>query len=595
VKSFQAISFASRFVTVGAATYLLLAFVAAAQAEHVASPKMLPRDTLLYAHVSSVPDLIAAFNETNFGRMINDPQIKPFMQGALETANNMLTQVKERTGMSIEELAKLPQGEISFALLPRDPNGTKTEGLDMAIIVDCGDSIIAARKVSDKVRGGFEDAGYRVRQEAIDGFAVSLYEYGNGNSPAFVLFERDNTMAVCSGMDVAKFLLARWTNGGDDCLAENGDFVAAMDRCRGVKDETPQVTFFADPISMARELSRGNPGAQIALAMLPALGLDGFLGVGGSLVLATEDFDSIFQIHVLLQSPRSGVLDLVAMDAGDDTPPPWMPADVASYLSVHWNFEDFFAKGTKLGDNFMGEGAMANRVNDRAIRTLGVDFQHDLMPYLTGRLLHLTWFERPVRLGVGANTMVAAQLTDAKAFAPTFDKILARFGNTIEKKTYSGVAYYQTAGQYGPDDIRPRPCFALLDDWVLVADRPSIMEHILVRRDGGSDRLASDLEYKLVASKIGRQPGGKTPGLLSFSRPEESWKYMYDLAKSDTTRDTLRNMGQNMAPLKALNQGLEKNPLPPWSAISRYIAPGGSMAVNDDSGIHYMQFSLKRK
>jgi len=78
-----------------------------AQAEHVASEKLLPKSTLLFAHVSSVPDTIAAFNETNLGRMFHDPQIRPFMNGVLDTANKMLSQVKDRTGMSIEDLAKL--------------------------------------------------------------------------------------------------------------------------------------------------------------------------------------------------------------------------------------------------------------------------------------------------------------------------------------------------------------------------------------------------------------------------------------------------------------------------------------------------------
>jgi hypothetical protein len=566
---------------------------AVARAEHVASEKLLPKNTLLFAHISSVPDALAAFKETNLGRMFHDPQIRPFMNGVLDTANKMLSQVKDRTGMSIEDLAKLPQGEVTFALLPRDP--MKTTGLEMVAILDCGDSIIAARKVSDKIRASLEAGGYRLRQETIDGFPVSIYQYGNDDTSGFVLFERDNTMVLSTSYDLARQLLARWNEGSDDCLAENGDFVAAMDRCRGLKDEIPQVTFFVDPISLIRETSRGNAGAQIMLAMLPAIGLDGFLGVGGSLVLATEDFDTIMQIHVLLQSPRSGVLDLIALDAGDDTPPAWMPADVASYMSIHWNFQDFFAKGTKLADSFGGEGTTANRVNDRATRMLGIDFQHDLLPQLTGRLLHVTWFERPVRLGVGANTMVAVQVNDPKAFAPTFDKIVSNFGGRIEKKTYAGLPYYRMAGERGPDDIMPRPCFAMLDDWILVADRPAIMEHILVRRDDGSDRLASELEYKLIASKIGRQPGGKTPGLLNFTRPEESWKYMYDLASSNKTRDSLRNMGQNNPALQALNQGLDQNPLPPWSAIAKYLAPSGAMMVNDDSGVHYMQFSLKRK
>jgi hypothetical protein len=107
--------------------------------------------------------------------------------------------------------------------------------------------------------------------------------------------------------------------------------------------------------------------------------------------------------------------------------------------------------------------------------------------------------------------------------------------------------------------------------------------------------LASALDFKLIASKIARQPGGERPAMMSFDRPETGWKYMYDLAQADRTKDRLRESAANNPFFKALNEGLTDNPLPPWSAMSRYLAPQGGMIVNDDSGVHYMQFSLRRK
>src|SRR5262249_27262800 len=119
--------------------------------------------------------------------------------------------------------------------------------------------------------------------------------------------------------------------------------------------------------------------------------------------------------------------------------------------------------------------------------------------------------------------------------------------------------------------------------------------HVIANRDDAMNNLASALEYRLIANKISRQPGGKQPSMLEFNRPEESWKYLYDLAVSEETRNTLRDSSERNPALRVLNQGLQNNPIPPWEAFSRYLAPGGAMMVNDESGFHYMQFSLRRK
>ena len=453
----------------------------------------------------------------------------------------------------------------------------------------------SARKVADKIRAAFEDAGYRFHEENVENVTVGVYEFGNGDTSPYVFFERDNTMVVCPNLKLAKQIIEQWTQGGDDCLASNEQFAAVMSHCRGTKDEAPQISAYVDPIGIFRATAVGNPGAQIMLAMLPAIGLDGLKAAGASLVLSTEDFDGILNLHVLLDSPRAGVLDLIAVESGDDTPPAWVPADMATYWSLHWDVQQTFDRGTKLGDTFGTTGSTATRINDRATRMLGADFEHDILPALAGRFIHVTWFERPARVGVGGSQIIGVRLNDAKAFHDTFDKIVDHFGDRIEKKTVAGAAYYLQKVDRKPEDTRPVPCFAQMSDWVLVGDRPAIMEHILSHREDTSDTLAAALDYKLIAAKIARQPGGAKPGLLSFSRPDEAWKYLYDLAASENTRNMLRDRSANNPVLGALNQGLSDNPLPPWEAIARYLAPEGAMITDDDSGIHYMQFTLRRK
>jgi hypothetical protein len=330
---------------------------------------------------------------------------------------------------------------------------------------------------------------------------------------------------------------------------------------------------------------------------LPALGVNGLKAVGGSLTLSDQDFDSIFQLHAVLDNPRLGVLDLIALDAGDDTPPNWVPDDVSGYTSVHWDLQRTFRGGTQLVDNFhfLPDTKASDLVNQQVQATIGLDIEHDILPAVTGRLIHLTWFERPAIVGRGGSVCVGIQLKDPKAFRATMDKLVEHFGSRIEEKTVSGAKYYQQVANRAADDPRPQPCFALLNNWMLVGDRPGFLEHLLKGRDAMENRLAGALDYKLIAGKIARQPGGDKPALLTFGRQEDSWKYMYELASSAATRDILRQRSDSNPMLRILNQGLEKSPLPPWEAVARYLAPSGAMLTDDETGIHYMSFSLKRK
>ena len=83
--------------------------------------------------------------------------------------------------------------------------------------------------------------------------------------------------------------------------------------------------------------------------------------------------------------------------------------------------------------------------------------------------------------------------------------------------------------------------------------------------------------------------------MLSFERTEESLRFAYDLANADTTRDGLKRLSSENKFFKGLDQALVDNPLPPFEVLAQYMAPGGSVMTNDETGFHYMSFVLRRK
>jgi hypothetical protein len=102
------------------------------------------------------------------------------------------------------------------------------------------------------------------------------------------------------------------------------------------------------------------------------------------------------------------------------------------------------------------------------------------------------------------------------------------------------------------------------------------------------------MDFKLIANKIQRHAGEQQAGMVSFSRPEEAFRSLYELATAPATRTRLSEQAGSNRFFGALDKALTNNPLPPFAVIARYLAPGGGLVTDDETGIHYTAFSLRR-
>jgi hypothetical protein len=102
------------------------------------------------------------------------------------------------------------------------------------------------------------------------------------------------------------------------------------------------------------------------------------------------------------------------------------------------------------------------------------------------------------------------------------------------------------------------------------------------------------LDFKLIANKIQRQQGETKAGMISFNRPEEGFRALYELATASSTQSRLAAASENNGVFRALNGALNNNPLPPFAVLARYLAPGGALVTDDETGIHYTAFTLRR-
>jgi len=579
-------------------------------AERPNATELLPDSTVAFVHVTDTEELVKKFKETSVGRIGQDEQIRPLVGQLYGSANEAFLEVQDQVGLSLDELLSLPQGELFFAAVAPERGE-----LGFVILVDVGKQMPAARKLLERGEElAIREGSFR-RTEEVGETTLTIFEEGDENVAAY--FEKDDCIVVAiNNLDVARQLIARWDGKGEEdakSLSENRKFTTITNKSKGTRDEVPQITFFVDPIEIAKVAGRNNFGVRAGLALLPTLGVDGLKAAGGSVILAPEEFDGIIHLHVMLANPRSGILEMVALQPGETTPEPWVPADVSNYWTFNWDFEKTLDEGKKLYDSFNEEGALSAVLDRRFSENLGIDFEEEFLRQLDGRLTWVQWMEPPARINSQAN-LVAMKLKDAKAFRRTLDAVVDKIGDdNIEKKSHGGVSYYQgpeasgrrrrreqIEGEIDPDlpqprIRRPQPCVAILGDYVVITESPKFLHHVINTKRDSSKSLANEPEFKLISAKIKRHAGTNKPAAITFNRPEQGFRLMYDLATGDESRRNMSAWAERNEFFRVVNQALDDNPLPDFAEIAKYLAPGGGLITSDQTGIHYIGFTLKRK
>jgi hypothetical protein len=396
------------------------------------------------------------------------------------------------------------------------------------------------------------------------------------------------------------------TAGAWSSLADNRRFTGILSLCVGTQGERPQLSFYADPMAIVRQFTPSTATTSMVLALLPAFGLDGIQGVGGSWIVAPPDFDSIAHLHLSLESPRRSIMALLRPKSGSTTPENWVPESVASYSTINWDIASTLKAVEQLYNQFRGPEAFEKEIIARTSERLNVDLRKDVLENLDGRASLMQGFVRPVTINSGSNLyaikMKNAEYVKNNVIPKLFELIEARTEVSTEGigKLTARVVKIDRRGAnqgQGADSVMRQPeiCVSFVDDYLIIADSRYMMRQVADCLGGSTSKLSEALDFQLISDRITAQLQNKECSTLSYSRPEESLQLFYELARDPKNRDRLRQVSENNGFFKALLAGLDKRELPPFSVIAKYLAPGGGFLVDDDTGLHYMSFSLRRE
>ena len=229
-----------------------------------------------------------------------------------------------------------------------------------------------------------------------------------------------------------------------------------------------------------------------------------------------------------------------------------------------------------------------------------IDLQRDVLDLLEGRVSIMQGFVRPIKLNSGTN-LYAIKLTKPDYFKKSvLPKIEAIIGDRveIETKAFGSLKCWvvEVPQRRNLETLRtPEVCFTVYEDYLLIADSQYMIRQVVEAINDESSGLAKTLEFEIISERISGQLQDRECSAISYSRPEETLQLFYELARDPKNRERLRSVADNNGFFKALLAALEKRELPPFSVISKYLAPTGGFLVDDETGMHYMTFSLRRE
>ena len=575
-------------------------------AERPNSEDLLPETTVAYVQLHNFREFMEKLADTNAGQMATDENIAPLLTDLYDTAKDAYSEVEDQVGLSLDEIRELPAGEVCFAVIaPRRKQPA------FVFIIDTDEESEVVERALQRGRDLAADAEIESEVEELDDVT---YEKFVVDGRDLYMFNKGGTVVVGTDRDELDAIIERWMGREVEKvqpLKKNRKFITIMNRCRGTKEVPNDFRFFVDPIALAKSATRGNAGAQMALNFLPILGLDGFLGVGGSMIVDEMDFESVLHMHVLLSNPRAGIFEMMALKPGEYEPQPWVPDNAVSYVSTSWDIQKMFEEFEKMYDSFNGEGALAEEIEDEINTELEIDFREDFIGSLSGRATYIQWVGDDSVAINGQTNALGIEIGDEEKFMELVDMFLERIRDedgedAIEEKEYKKVTYWQQPNEQAEEARReleeegpgafvriPQPAFAILDDHLLITDDPSFMERAIDTSRGKLDSLFNDEQFQKISDQMTRLLGTDLPGAVMYNRPAESMRMLFKLASKEETRGFLDEMAEENKYAQSIRDAIDENPLPDFEDVEHYFPPSGGFITNDDTGYHFLFFQLK--
>jgi hypothetical protein len=575
---------------------------------------LLASDTLALITVPDYTKAKTIWGQWPSTRLWNDAALKPFRDKfTAKLTSEYIVPLERELGIKFEDYTDLAQGQVTFALTQSEWDGKSDKTPAFLFLVDSRDKSELLKTKLAEVRKKWVDSGKKIRTDKIrdiefttlliksDEFAKTFEKAGPKEKekekpdasaePAKptpprnieLLIGQSGSLLILgnSAKDVEKVLI-RQTGGAVPGLGEQAAFAA---HSRMFRDASSYVWINAKPIiDTFTKSAKPDNAAALGLSsekLLSAIGITALQ----TIALTTSDSPDglLMQLQINVpESGRKGIFKMLAFDAKDAAPLPFIPADAIKFsrwrldLQKTWNtFESTlgdinpqFAGGIKMMVDLAGKDKDPNfDLRKSLLLNLGDDIISYSKPPRSQTLADLGSPPSLILISSPKAELVASSIRALSVVMPQSAKVKER--EFLGRKVYA-MSLPSTGG--GPQSNRDRVLsYAASGGYVVFSTDVATLEEYL--RGNTANSLRDTPGLAEAAQKI----GGQGTGLFGYENQAETMRATLETLKKES--GSLASMfkspfGGQPGPddgESKLKDWVDFNLLPSFDRISKYF------------------------
>ncbi|SMP51365.1 hypothetical protein SAMN06265222_103263 [Neorhodopirellula lusitana] len=610
---------------------------------YLSAIKIMPADAAGVVMVPDMPGLCEAWQKTTLHALGNDASMQPLMEASLGAEGGLWSQVGDKVGVRPKDLYEIGSGEVVLAWLPFENDRRQPSCL--CVVADIRGKVDAASNVLDRIDADLKKNGATRADVDHRGQVVRVYQPktrpGQLKIEEVVIALTGERVIAADRQSVVTELLDAISDGGrESSLAKDEVYQSVIKQvAERTEIQTPgtNLDWFVRPLAMGRiirDVAKVDRGNKVKiLNLLEDQGFDAIKAMGGTVIVAQEDFDLLHRGYIyappvtnkpdryrlaarILQFPNGDLYNL----------PGWIPASTASVTQVNWKLESAFWAIESLVDEAFNDQIFRPTIDGIREDEEGpqIDIAKNVLPNLGEHLVLLTDNTSPVTVD-SERVLVAIEIRDEEAIRAAVEKAMEVEPDVTLVESVPGVDIWKVQRGDGDDGVDQEffddfqfeeaideEQTPLLNTWAIAvvgkgkggnqpylvfASHDTFLIEVANRiQAGATDGLASLPEIKSLLAKT-QSVGADQVAIQRIVRLRESLRTKYELQRrgelkqNDSVLSTLiRRMMDKKGEQEIERPNVEK--WPAFDEVQEFLRNASSFVETTDGGWNLNSFIL---
>ena len=573
--------------------------------------KLLPKDTVLVVTAPDWPKAWSFLTNCSYGRLWQDPALRSFEDKFIDKfTTDALNPLEQSLGIKFSDYKELPQGEVTFALLPVGQMDNPDRRFSQVLLIDTKDNASQLKTNLASITKKWIDAGkaiktQKIREVEFTTLIVSPSDLswnkvfpkikpepaddGASKPPEknteITFGQIDSLLVAADSPTVIEKVLTLQQGGLLAPLAEEPSFQTDFEsRLRGAPFYCwINVKALVDVLTAAPTGSDDEAAAGVLklTSLLNVTGLDSVKSACLSFQQLPDGAAAQFFIGAP-ESKRAGILKVLAPETKDANPPPFVPADAMKF----WRWRVNIPHSWGMLETMMNDlNPQFNRVVDFILQNAGKDKDehYDLKSELLSNL--------------GDDVINYEKTPDASSFSdlksppsiyligsPNPDKLasaltvafgMAQGSGGVKDREFLGRTIHTVTLGAPENSAAQTLSFSGSGGYVAMASNAGILEEYLRSNDSKAKALMETEGLGNAAQNV----GGISSGWFGYENQNQNMRPMFDLLRKQrpTVSDILGTpaIAGSMSVAEQIASRLldwsDFTLLPPFGAVSKYF------------------------